>query len=170
MALRGFLSSYAIPIGLALGLLWAWARSRRVHVVMPVDPSHPRWSEAVARARASVDEMRRLFADGVSEVLVKYPLRTKSGTTEHVWGKLLELEPEGMKVSLETQTIAPLSPEVAPPFSVAVADLEDWQVMQPDGKVRGGFTTQLQIEVARETGAKVPAHVAELEGRFIDSP
>jgi len=169
MTLRGFLSSNGFLIGIVFVVLLAWVRSRSAHRVMPIDPSHPRWSEAVARARNTLNDMRRLFADGF-DVYVKYPVHTKSGTIEHVWGKLLELSPESMKVTLETPLIMPLPPDTAPPFSIAVAEIEDWQVLQADNKVRGGYTTRLQIEVAREQGARLPAHIAALEGRFIDGP
>lgn len=166
MALRDF--PWAILAGIALLLLWQWARARRRRAGTPIDPNDPRWAEAIAKARNTTEQMRHLFADGAADVYVKYPLRTKSGNIEHVWGKLLELSPQDMKVSLETQPIE--RPDATAPFSVPVAEIEDWQFMQPDGKIRGGFTTRAQIEIARATGAKVPAHVAELEGRFVDDP
>jgi hypothetical protein len=160
---------YAIPIGLALGLLWMWARARgRRRAGIPIDPSDPRWAEAVARARSTIEEMRRLHAIGSAQMYVKYPLHTKSGSTEHVWGKLLELSAQDMKVSLETRPVQP--PSAAPPFTIPLAELEDWQLVQSDGGIRGGFTTRAQIQIARSAGAKLPAHIAELEGRFVDEP
>lgn len=168
MTMRDFLSAYAIPIGVALGLLWAWARRRgKLHVVTPIDVNDPRWSEAIARARNTIEEMRALFMAGTSDMYVKYQLATKSRSVEHVWGRLLELSAHDMKVSLETRPIE--APVGAAPYSVPIADLEDWQLVLPDGKIRGGFTTQAQIEIAKATGARIPAHISELEGRFVDA-
>jgi hypothetical protein len=40
--------------------------------------------------------------------------------------------------------------------------------MLPDGRIRGGFTTQLMISMAREAGAAPPAQISAMEGRFVD--
>ena len=94
MTLRSFLSAYAIPIGVGLGLLWAWARGReKRHAVIPIDVNDPRWLEAISQARSTTEEMRCLFAEREADIYVKYPLTTKSGSTENVWGRLLELSP-----------------------------------------------------------------------------
>jgi hypothetical protein len=159
---------WAVLVVIAVGVLWFWARARSRSRGTPVDPNDPRWAEAIAKARSTVEEMRGLFADGAAEVYVKYPMRMKSGGIEHVWGKLLELSAQDMKASLETQPIG--RPEAAPPFSVPLGEIEDWQFMQPDGKIRGGFTTRAQIEIARATGGNIPPHVAEMEKRFVDGP
>jgi hypothetical protein len=168
MTLRDFLSTYAIPIGVGLGLLWAWARNRgRLRVVTAVDVTDARWSEAIARARSTLSEMRSLHDAWASEMHVKYPLKTKTGSIEHVWGRLISLSANEMTVSLETQPIE--APVDAAPFTVPVSDLEDWQLVLPDGRIRGGFTTRAQIEIAKASGAPVPSHVSELEGRFVDA-
>lgn len=71
MTLRDFLSTYAFPIGVGLGLLWAWARNRgRLHAGTPIDVSDPRWSEAIAKARGTVGDMRCLFETGASDLYV----------------------------------------------------------------------------------------------------
>jgi hypothetical protein len=168
MTLRHLLSVYAIPIGLGLGLLWAWARNRgRAHEVTPIDVTDPRWLEAIAKARSTVSEMRALYEAGASDLYVKYPLTTKAGGVEHVWGRLLVLSPADMEVSLETQPIeAPIGDA---PFVVPVSAIEDWQLILPDGRIRGGFTTRAQIEIAKSTGAPMPAHLSGLEGKFMDA-
>lgn len=168
MNVRDFLSTFAIPIGVGLGLLWAWARNRgRMYTVTPTDVNDPRWTEAIARARSTLPEMRALHEEWASEMYVKYPLNTTAGTIEHVWGRLLSLSAEEMKVTLETPPIH--SPVGTAPYVVPLSDLEDWQLVLPDNKIRGGFTTRAQIEIAKTTGASVPSHISELEGRFVDA-
>lgn len=168
MTLRDFLGTYAIPIGVGLGLLWAWARNRgRMHVVTPIDVTDSRWSAAVEKARSTISEMQALHVAWPSEMYVKYPLKTKTGSIEHVWGRLLALSADDMSVSLETQPIE--APVGTAPFVVPVSDLEDWQLVLPDGRIRGGFTTHAQIEIAKTTGAAIPSHISELEGKFVDA-
>lgn len=138
-----------------------------MHMVTPTDISDPRWTEAVARARSTLPEMRVLYETWASEMYVKYPVNTTAGTIEHVWGRLLSLSADEMIVSLETRpTHAPVSSE---PFVVPVSDLEDWQLVLPDERIRGGFTTRAQIEIAQATGTSIPSQLAELEGRFVDA-
>src|SRR5678816_120709 len=138
MALRDVLSTYALPIGLSLGLLWAWSRQReRSKSGRPVDTNDPLWLGAIAAARASQDVMRRLHETHGSDLFVKYALIAKNGEVEHVWGPLLESTPESLKVGLATPPVGGLKDE--PPFTIASSDLEDWQLILPDGMVRGGF-------------------------------
>jgi len=167
MALRDLLSTYAIPIGLGLGLLWAWSRQRgKSQTGQPVDTSDPLWLGAIAAARASQDQMRQLHEQHGSNLFVKYPLVARNGEVEHVWGALLESTPESLKVGLITPPVGGLQAE--PPFVIASSVLEDWQVVLPDGKVRGGFTTQAQIALTLRSGRPVPDHVRQLEGKFLD--
>jgi hypothetical protein len=55
------------------------------------------------------------------------------------------------------------APVGAAPFVVPVSELEDWQLVLPDGRIRGGFTTRAQIEIAMTSGAAIPSHISELE-------
>jgi len=167
MALRDILSTYALPIGVGLGLLWAWSRQRgKSQTGRPVDTNDPLWLGAIAAARASQDEMRRLHGTHGSDLFIKYPLIAKNGEVEHVWGPLLESTHESLRVGLATPPVGGLNSE--PPFTIASSDLEDWQLVLPDGKVRGGFTTQAQIALTKKSGWAVPDHVKQLDGKFVD--
>jgi hypothetical protein len=167
MALRDVLSTYALPMGIGLGLLWAWSRQRsKSQTGLPVDTDDPLWLGATAAARASQDEMRRLHEMHGSDLFVNYPLTAKNGELEHVWGPLLEATPQSLKVGLATPPVGGLLAE--PPFAIASSDLEDWQLVLPDGKVRGGFTTQAQIALTLKSGRVLPDHVKQFEGKFVD--
>jgi hypothetical protein len=110
--------------------------------------------------------MRRLHETHGSDLFVKYPLIAKNGEVEHVWGPLLESTHELLKVGLATPPGGGLKDE--PPFTIASSDLEDWQLVLPDGKVRGGFTTQAQIALTLRSGWAPPDHVKQMEGKFVD--
>ncbi len=165
--LREFLAKYAIGIGLVLGLLWAWARwSGQRHVVLPFQEPDPLWIAAVRTARNTLPLMRELHSSYGSELHVKYPLLTASGQIEHVWGKIVDLGGETLKVTLEIPTLNALPSQ--PPFVINVGDLEDWQLVLPDGNIRGGFTTQAQIAMAKREGRGLPPAFSQTEGCFID--
>ncbi|MGH7724525.1 MAG: hypothetical protein ACREOU_03780 [Candidatus Eiseniibacteriota bacterium] len=129
-----------------------------------VDVESPLWAGATAKARASVPLLRELVAAKAGLAVVKYPLVNGKGETEHVWGELLELDETTFRATLETPLIGggPAAGPAAGPQPLAA--LEDWQVVLPDGTIRGGYTTQAQIALARQAGHSVPRHIAELEG------
>jgi hypothetical protein len=167
MSLRDVLSTYALPIGIGLGLLWALARQRRTsQTASPVDTKDPIWIGAIAAAKASRVEMLSLHSQYGAELFVKYPLRAKNGEIEHVWGPLLESKDDSIKVGLATPPVGGLDSE--PPFTLASYDLEDWQLVLPDGMIRGGFTTQAQIALTKKAGWPVPQHIKDLESKFLD--
>jgi hypothetical protein len=81
-------------------------------------------------------------------------------------GQLTSLDDSTMTVTLATKPINAVS--ARPPFNVPIADLEDWQIVIPSGQIRGGFTTQAQIVIAKRSGSSLPSHIAELESHFVD--
>jgi|SRR5688572_24881095 len=132
-----------------------------------IDTSQPAWIDAVARARAAVPVLRELFAAREAPVDVKYALQNSAGDTEHVWGELLELADDEFCANLRTPLLRGRLVS-SPPFRLPLSALEDWQAELPDGRIRGGFTTQLEIALARRDGRHIPDHIANMEKRFVD--
>jgi hypothetical protein len=158
-----------IILGIVAGVLvLLMLRSRaRARQGAYIDIDSPMWAEAVAKAHASVPALRELFAAKVGPIGVKYPLATTSGETEHVWGELLGIDQTTFRATLETPMLAG-SPATLGPYELPLSALEDWQVALPDGTIRGGYTTQAEIALARRAGRPIPRHIAGLEGRFAD--
>jgi hypothetical protein len=149
-------------------VVWGVIKSRPGPPGAFVDPTSSEWQEAVAKAQMSIPVLRELFDSRQHLVGVKYALLNSHGEREHVWGELLELSEDSMLATLET----PLRrgrPAGVPPFRTPLSDLADWQVQLPDGNIRGGFTTRLDIKLARQQGLKVPAHMLAMESRFVDA-
>ena len=134
---------------------------------MAIDPNNPLWLKSVEKARASVGVLRELVVDHRHDAIVKLAYSTTSGEKEHVWGRLLELSTDSMRVALETPPINHRG-ELPRELTVPLSDLEDWFVQMPDGQVRGGFTTQAEIRIAKECGTSIPRHLAAMESRFAD--
>jgi hypothetical protein len=149
-------------------VVWLVMRSRPEPPGAFIDFSKPPWSEAKAKAQQTVPVLRELFATHGSAIMVKYPLKTTRGENEHVWGALLELGETTLSATLDTP-LRQGKPLESPPFSVALSELEDWQLELPNGAIRGGFTIRLDIQLAREQGRAVPDHVAAMEHRLVDA-
>jgi hypothetical protein len=149
-------------------VVWGVIRSRPVPPGAFVDTTSSEWQEAVAKAQKSIPLLRELFSSRQHVVVVKYALLNSHGEREHVWGELRELTEDSLVAALDT----PLRrgrPTGEPPFRMPLSDLADWQVELPDGTIRGGFTTRLDIKLAHEQGLKIPAHMLAMESRFVDA-
>ena len=162
----GFLIVFAILV-IAV-VVWLVVKSRPQPWGSHIDMSKPPWSDAVGKAKQSVPTLRELFPAHRGSVGVKYPLRTSRGETEHVWGQLLELGPQTFVAGLDTPLLRG-KPVGEPPFTISLSELEDWQLEMPDGAIRGGYTTRLDIKLARESGRSIPEHMQSMEARFVDA-
>ena len=134
----------------------------------PIDPNSAEWVEATRKAQASIQTARSLLEESPDSVLVKFPVTNSCGDREHVWGELLELTEETFTATMENSLVEG-SPENDPPYTMSYDHLEDWVVFQPEGSIRGGFTIQAEIAIARAAGKRPAGQAAEFEGKFIDA-
>jgi hypothetical protein len=145
-----------------------WIRQRQRARVTAIDPTSAEWQAAVSRARTTLPLLRELFPAHPEQTLVKVAVATASGSREHVWAQLREL-------GSETLTAAIVTPVLDPPSGAEqgvvfpLAELEDWHVLLPDGRIRGSFTTQAQIQVCRASGQPIPRELRGIEGRLVDA-
>jgi hypothetical protein len=148
----------AIILLVWIGLKYATPRGS------PIAPDDPLWAAAVQRARATVPDMLQHQQSG-RDVWVKFPMRTKAGATEHVWGRVSEMRGHTLQCIVET-------PPAGHPArglvmtEITTAEIEDWQVELEDGTIRGGFTTRAQAEMARRDGQSVPPHIEDMIRRM----
>lgn len=134
----------------------------------PIDPNSPEWIEATKKAQASLSTAKSLLEESPGPVLVKFPVTNAHGDQEHVWGELLELNDKTFSATMENSLVEG-SPEKDPPYTMSHDLLEDWVVFQAEGPIRGGFTIQAEIAIARAAGKRPAGQAAEFEGNFIDA-
>jgi hypothetical protein len=157
-----------VAIFIVTFVLGYWIRQRQRTRVTAIDPKSAEWQAAVSRARATLPLLRELFPAHPEQTLVKVAVATASGSREHVWAQLRELGPETLTATIVTAVLDPPSgAEKGLVFSLA--ELEDWHVLLPDGRIRGSFTTQAQIQVCRATGQRIPRELRGIEGRLVDA-
>jgi len=133
---------------------------------VPVARDEPLLHAARARAQASIDELRP-YVGSPLQVGVKIPLRNAVDEIEHVWGTPESLDAASVTLRIVTPFVNGASP--SEPVTVAVTDIEDWQVFLEDGRILGGFGTRAQMAVARRDGHPIPEHVLAQEARFVDA-
>jgi hypothetical protein len=133
-----------------------------------VDPDSEEWRNALTQAQATIPTLRELQRTTQESILVKYAIESSTGDVEHVWGELEKLDDTSFRATLETPMLSG-EPASDPPFELPVSSIEDWVVTLPDGTIRGAFTTQAEIQLAKRQGIPLPDHLAIMEGRFSDA-
>jgi hypothetical protein len=163
--------SGAIAIAICLSLGWFWWRVRhRRHSgrAMGIDTSDPLWIVALGKARTSVPRFLDLARTNPDGSFVKYALQTTSGTIEHVWGAVLAVSEGAITVGLDTPPVDG-KPTSAPPYQLALSEIEDWRVELPDGRIHGAYTARAHFEYARKHRVRLPAEQLAIEKNLVDA-
>jgi hypothetical protein len=134
---------------------------------MLIDPNSIEWTTAVSKARSTLPILHELHETDNNAAWVKYEVKTTEGTTEHVWGELQYLGEDSFRATLETPLVTG-EPVDDMNEALPLSALEDWLVTLPDGTVRGAFTMQVELEVAKREGLAILPHIAAMDGRFCD--
>jgi hypothetical protein len=132
---------------------------------IPVASDDPIMIEAIRRAWESLPVMLELHAQS-REVYVKFKHRTGLGNVEHVWGRVERIEADMVVVNSVGRVRKP-GRELPPSLTFPLCYVDDWQVHEEGGLVRGGFTTQAMIAICERDKRPVPRNARRLQ--FIDT-
>lgn len=137
------------------------------HFISPVPNSDPLMMKAIAKAREQLGTLRELQRASPDDTMVKVPFTTDTGVLEHLWGDVLELTETQVKVRIRTMPTAHEG-RFQKVQTRPIEDIEDWQVEQRNGTVRGGFGYQVMFLRTREQTGTLPAELLKHEKRFVD--
>jgi hypothetical protein len=162
---------WAIAIVVAVGaaaIQAIFARGRRAagHLgAAAIANDDPLMVAALDRARRTWGAFLRLYPEHPQTTIVKFRLRTPAGEIENVWGDLLDLTSDHATVSLRTPPVGKI--EIRDPkMTVPATDVVDWQIMFPDGTLRGGFTQQATFHILERDRGRLPRKFAEQLARY----
>jgi hypothetical protein len=160
LALGFALVSVAIAIGYAL-----LEKSGADDEPIPISAEDPIMVEAIRRAWATLPVMLELHAQA-HEVYVKFKHRTGAGKVEHVWGRIERIEAD-MVIANSISRVRTPGCELPATLTFPLCYVDDWQVHENGGLVRGGFTTQATIAICERDGHPVPRAARKLQ--FVDA-
>ena len=166
-------STLAVVIGLAcLAGAWAFARWRSPRPdfpPLPTSPDDPLMKDALAKAKASLDEFLTRLRSPKRSALVKLRFVSSSEQVEHLWAEVLELLPDNeLGVRLVTPPVSHSGP-LDRLHRCPLDDIEDWTVRDPSGKVFGGFTQRAMFAIARRDGIRLPTELLRIEREYADA-
>lgn len=165
---RGDPQSLALLVAAGLAvllLIGRWARRKRAS---RYSPDHPLLREAIRKARSTLPTLAMLHAAGAGKSLVRLQLPLGLAIDDWPWAELVELGPALCVLALPRSAPGHES-EPLVQLTVPIENLGDWLVELPDGSLRGGFTTQAELRLARQSGARRSPTINYADRRFIDS-
>jgi hypothetical protein len=132
---------------------------------VPIAHDDPLMVAAMEEARRTWSILLWLYEQHPETTIVKFRLRTRSGEIENVWGDLVALRGTEAAVSLRTPPVGDTDVR-DPRMTIPVSDVVDWQVMFPDGTLRGGFTQQATFRIIERDRGRLPRKLAEQLARY----
>ena len=158
----------------SIGAIWAVRRRffPELPSPLPHGPDHPLLIEASHQARASLERFKEFVLWETGQPLVKVPYTTDTGPREHIWAELLRWEGEAIDVRYANAPVSQRGP-MPDEESRALADIEDWAVVLPGGRLIGGFSQRAMLKMVREQNPDpswgLRRRLKVEEARFVDA-
>ena len=139
---------------------------------LPHGPDHPLLVESVLQARGSLERFRQLISEGSGQPIVKVAYATDTGSREHIWAELLRWEGEEIVIRYANVPVSQQGPMPSEESRVQ-ADMEDWAVVLPGGRLAGGFSQRAMLkmilEQQKEPSWGMRRRLKLEEARFVDA-
>ena len=140
-----FRSAFRSPLQLVIPIAflyqgWRWIHCKGASIEdTRSDPSCPELSESVQRAKETLPYFLGQVEKNVDGSFVKFPLTSPQGSIEHIWGYVHSFRDGKFNVSLANKQVFVDEP-AAGRQDVSVSEIEDWQIVYPDGRIKGAYS------------------------------
>lgn len=138
----GFRSVFQLgfPIAcLVMGWKWMCYKGKGIEEVVPPDFKCPELDIALEKAKSSLPLFIEEVEKGIDGAYIKFPLKTPRGFTGHIWAYVHFYKENRFNVSL-VNTPSDEDQLSEGRRDVPLDDVEDWQIMSPDGSIQGAFS------------------------------
>ena len=152
-------------------LFLRWRSPRPDFAPLPTAPDDPLLLEALSKAKASLNDFKRLLREPREHALVKIRFVSSANEVEHLWAEVLEL-PGEKELGVHELGVRLVTPPVTHSgqldrlWRCTFDDIEDWQVRDATGRVHGGFSQRAMFAIARRDGVKLPRKLLEQEKEY----
>jgi uncharacterized protein YegJ (DUF2314 family) len=172
---ESFRSSYRTVFQFILPLAMVWYGWRWLLDIGPgvesvqIDPDAPELAASVLKARRTLPaflEVVRRHEDGA---YIKFPLVTEAGVVEHIWAYVHHYAEGVFNVSLASAPFTQASGADAR-RDVPASEVEDWQIMTPDGHIRGAYSLRALFEHLERKGVHLNRTMRQQRAQLLDAP
>lgn len=144
----GFRSIFALAAPIAcLVLGWKWMRyeGKGIHEVIPPGWKCPELDASIEKALATLGSFVSEVEKGIDGAFVKFPLLTPQGITEHIWAYVHFHRDGRFNVTLANEPVDD-QVETDGRRDVDASEIEDWQIMTPEGQIVGAYSLRAMFE------------------------
>ncbi len=164
----GFRSIFqlAVPIAcLAVGWKWMRYKGKGIEEVIRGDLKCPELEASIVKAKDTMPEFIREVEKGIDGAFVKFPLKTPQGLTEHIWAYVHFYKDDRFNVSL-ANTLVDEQEQSKGRRDVPLEEVEDWQIMLPNGSIRGAYSLAALFEYWTRQGNRLTPHMKQQKAQL----
>jgi len=165
----GNFMGYLLPIAcIVVGWKWLRDQGKGIEQVTPPDLKCAELDEAKEKARATMPFALDQAEKNVDGLYVKFPLQTREGLTEHIWGYVHFLKDQRFNVTLAND---PVAGEESEPGrrDVPADEVEDWQIMHRDGTIKGAYSLIALFKNYENRGHKLTPRMKKQKALLLDA-
>jgi uncharacterized protein YegJ (DUF2314 family) len=169
-----FQRSFRSPIQLVFPIIlfivgWRWIRYQGPGIEeTPPNLTCPELEESVKQAQKSLPDFIRQVEKNIDGAFIKFAIKTTQGLTEHIWAYVHSYREGIFNVSLANKPIDPKEPAEGR-RDVPAEQVEDWQIMQPDGHIRGAFSLIALFRYRENRGKKLSPKMKKQKAQLMDA-
>jgi uncharacterized protein YegJ (DUF2314 family) len=165
-----FRGAFPLVLGTAFLIFgWRWIRYQGpgIEDTKP-DYSCPELTESVSQAKQMLSYFVEQVNKNVDGAFIKFPLKAPSGMTEHIWAYVHSYRDGQFNVSLAN---APVSAGVDAQGrrDVCAEEVEDWQIMQRDGRIKGAYSMIALFRNRENQGLRLSPKMQKQKAQLVDA-
>jgi uncharacterized protein YegJ (DUF2314 family) len=159
---------FIIVACVVVGWNWLTDQGKGIEQVTPPDLKCAELDEAREKARATMPFALEQAEKNVDGLYVKFPLQTREGLTEHIWGYVHFLKDQRFNVTLAND---PMAGEETEPGrrDVPADEVEDWQIMHRDGSIKGAYSLIALFKNYENRGHKLTPRMKKQKALLLDA-
>ena len=157
-----------IPIGfLIYGWKWIRYKGRGIEQT-PADFKCQELIESVAHAQKTLPYFVGEVQKNVDGAFIKFSLSTAQGNLEHIWAYVHSYQNGKFNVSLAN---VPFDKKQSAEGrrDVSSEEVEDWQIMQRDGKIKGAYSLIALFRHRENLGGKLTPRMRKQKSQLLDA-
>lgn len=159
-----------LPTLIMIGLGWRWlSRSNRgIEETVSDDFTDSReFKESMENAKSTMPYFLEQVDKNTDNAYVKFPLKTPDDTVEHIWGYVHLFKDGVFNVSLVNKPYDDRI-DASGRRDVEIDAVEDWQIMLPDGKIKGAYSLVALFNHYESSGKKLNRKMRKQKSQFLD--
>ena len=167
----GFSSVIQLILSIAfIAVGWRWLRydGKGIEEVSPPDLQCSELEASIVKARSTLPDFLREVEKGIDGAFVKFPIHVPGGVTENIWAYVHFFRDGEFNVSLANEPVN-RDIEAEGRRTVSSDEVLDWQIMQPDGMIRGAYSLIALFEYRKRLGKAVSPKMKKQKALLLDA-